>query len=182
MVGSMNAGAAHLAPRELGRFQPGDHLRVRRPAGYFHHGVYVNDERVIQFGGRICDKPRATIGAVTLNGFESGGIAERVRHGHTGFLWLRLPDALPAEDVVRRAEWLLQDHPPKRYNLVGDNCEHAANWCATLGYFESHQSRAAFLFAGVAVGAGTLWYGASPSWRRFAIAAAAAVSSCAVVL
>jgi hypothetical protein len=27
------------------RFQQGDHLRVRRRLGYFHHGIYVDDER-----------------------------------------------------------------------------------------------------------------------------------------
>ncbi|MGP8161593.1 MAG: lecithin retinol acyltransferase family protein [Candidatus Dormibacteria bacterium] len=33
-------------------FLPGDHLRVRR-LGYFHHGIYVGDGRVVQVGGRI---------------------------------------------------------------------------------------------------------------------------------
>lgn len=32
------------------RFSLGDHLRVWR--GYFwHHGIYVGDDRVVQFGG-----------------------------------------------------------------------------------------------------------------------------------
>lgn len=45
------------APYSKERFKPGDHLAVSRWL-YQHHGVYVGDERVVQFGGRILDKPR----------------------------------------------------------------------------------------------------------------------------
>jgi lecithin:retinol acyltransferase len=31
---------------------PGDHLRVWRGL-YYHHGIYVGDDQVVQFGGRI---------------------------------------------------------------------------------------------------------------------------------
>jgi len=47
-------------------FTPGDHLQVRRKLGYNHHGIYINDDRVIQFGGGIFDKPHAAIEAVPL--------------------------------------------------------------------------------------------------------------------
>ena len=36
-----------------GRFRSGDHLKVRRPRGYDHHGIYISDDRVIQFGSGI---------------------------------------------------------------------------------------------------------------------------------
>ncbi len=35
--------------------QPGDELRVDRGA-YHHHALYVGDNIVVQFGGRIKDK------------------------------------------------------------------------------------------------------------------------------
>ncbi|MGA2165886.1 MAG: lecithin retinol acyltransferase family protein [Solirubrobacteraceae bacterium] len=41
------------------KFATGDHLRVWRPlgpVGYYHHGIYIDDARVVQFGGRIGDK------------------------------------------------------------------------------------------------------------------------------
>ena len=57
-----------------------------------------------------------------------------------------LPDALPRDEIVARAEWLIGKCPKDRYNLVGSNCEHVANWCVTGGYFESLQARRLFMF------------------------------------
>ena len=129
------------------RFAPGTHIRVRRRLGYFHHGIYESDDEVIQFGGRILEKPTATVGVVSLGDFENGGDAEAVEHGREdSFLralilprppWL--PEADAPEVVIRRARWLVANHPPRRYHLVGYNCEHAANFCATGWYTESHQ-------------------------------------------
>lgn len=34
---------SHSRDMEHGRFEPGDHLRVRRPLGYWHHGIYVSE-------------------------------------------------------------------------------------------------------------------------------------------
>ncbi|MBS1895443.1 MAG: lecithin retinol acyltransferase family protein [Actinobacteria bacterium] len=72
----------------------GDHLRVRRPLGYSHHGIYVGDDRVIQFGGGTRDKPGATIGADSLTEFRNGGEARVVVHdGHpTAMGQLAIPD------------------------------------------------------------------------------------------
>lgn len=44
---------------------------------------------------------------------------------------------------MRRAEWLLANHPSGWYNLIGWNCEHAANWCVNE-FTESLQVRKAF--------------------------------------
>lgn len=42
------------------RFAMGDHLRVWRPLwwpmGYYHHGIYIGHDRVVQFGGSVFDK------------------------------------------------------------------------------------------------------------------------------
>lgn len=128
-----------------GRFEPGSHLRVRRRWGYIHHGIYVHDDRVIQFGGRITDKPQATISAVSLAEFEGDGVAEAVIHGgHRGWFPLlpALPEAQAANRVIAQAEWLVANYSPGKYHLVGNNCENIANWCAAGWYPESHQVRA----------------------------------------
>lgn len=127
-------------------FDRGDHIRVWRGVGYLgyhHHGIYVSDERVIQFGGRVSDKRRATIEAVSLTQFESGGRTGVVQHG--GRTWWGAPrfEAIPKEQAVERAEWLLANHPKGLYNLFGYNCEQAATFCATNSY-ESYQVRGFF--------------------------------------
>ncbi|MEY9861548.1 hypothetical protein ABH935_007189 [Catenulispora sp. GAS73] len=131
-----------LSSASSGRFEPGDHLAVRR-IGYMHHGVYISDDRVIQFGGRILDKPNATIGAVTLAEFERDGTARVVEHGKPERFVQQLPEAASSEAIIEAAEWLLANHEPRRnrYNLIGNNCEHMANFCVAGGYTESHQVR-----------------------------------------
>ncbi len=113
-----------------------DHVCVRRQWGYDHHGIYVDDDHIIQFGGRICYKFRANIEAVSLEKFEDGGAAEVVPHGvrrggfdgFHGSVLGSLP-ADPPERVVERAEWLHEHHPAGRYDPMGWNWEHAANFC-----------------------------------------------------
>lgn len=128
------------------RFTMGDHLRVWRPlglVGYYHHGIYIDNDRVVQFGGNIFDKPHATIGAVPLSTFERCRTAHVVRHG--GRTWWGAPrfEAIPRKMTVRRAERLAQVHPGGLYGLFGYNCEHAANFCSTNSY-ESYQVRGYF--------------------------------------
>jgi Lecithin retinol acyltransferase len=66
------------------RSQPGAHLQVWRRRLYHHHGIYVSDDRVIQFGSGITllDKSQTSVNAVSLEEFERGGTAQRVRHGY----------------------------------------------------------------------------------------------------
>src|SRR5947207_9494010 len=111
----MESNSDPSEPCRSDRFQPGSHIRVRRPSGYRHHGIYISDDRVIQFGGRISDKPGATIVAVSLAQFEEGGVAEYVQHGRHDRFRLWLPHAQPGQKVIERAEWLLANHPPGRY-------------------------------------------------------------------
>jgi hypothetical protein len=128
----------------MARFERGDHLRVLRWGVYWHHGVYVSDNRVIEFGGGIKDKSQAAIRPVSLDQFERHGrdTAEVVRHPRPFMLGLGDggPEALPADEIVARAEWLIDMCTPGRYNLVGSNCEHLASWSVT-NYFESLQIR-----------------------------------------
>jgi Lecithin retinol acyltransferase len=128
-----------------GRFKPGDHLRVRRPQFYYHHGIYVSDDRVIQLGRGIFDKPRAAIEAVSLEAFEAGTAAEVVRHGYATWYMVWHPPADEPWKVAARAEFLLKLEPKLKYNLIGHNCEHIANMCVSGGWTESYQARSFFL-------------------------------------
>jgi Lecithin retinol acyltransferase len=153
------------------RFKRGDHLRVTRRCGYRHHGIYVNGDRVIQFGGRTSDKPGANIEAVSLKDFADSGQVEIVKHPKDGgWFGQWLPEADHPGRIVRRAEWLLEHHPAGRYNVIGWNCEHAANFCVNE-FTESLQARRFFLL-NAAVGAAVAVYvslrsrqGRPVSWR-----------------
>jgi hypothetical protein len=150
-------------------FRSGDHLRVHRGL-YWHHGIYVGDDRVIEFGGGSrFRKWEIGIREIELKDFVRIGRVEVVRHPAELLpgLGIRLPKALPAEQVVHRAQWLEQQPLPVGYNLVGSNCEHIANWCVTGGYFESLQVRRAFRITAFIVGPGLLLvYRYVPALRR----------------
>jgi lecithin:retinol acyltransferase len=149
------------------RFTAGDHLRVWRPLGpigYYHHGIYINDGRVVQFGGRIGDKPHATVGAVPLSRFKNGGTAKLVPHGGRTWWGALRYEAIPREATVRRAERLLAAHPEGLYDLFGYNCEQAANFCSTNSY-ESYQVRGYFALRSL-VGIPVALYVAARHHRR----------------
>ena len=126
-----------------GRFRPGDHLHVRRRLGYYHHGIYISDERVIQFGGGVTlqNKAATAMDAVSLAEFEDGATAEVVRHGYESWFTGHHPAADEGWKAIARAEFLLKLQPRLPYNLVGHNCEIIANMCASGSWTESYQVR-----------------------------------------
>jgi Lecithin retinol acyltransferase len=129
-----------------GRFRPGDHLRVRRPLGYNHHGIYVSDDRVIQFNSwtRLTGKNSTGIDAVPLDDFENGGTAKVVRHGTPRLITGYDPPADGAWKIVERAEFLLKLQRRVPYHLIGHNCGHIANMCVAGTWIESYQIRIFF--------------------------------------
>jgi hypothetical protein len=129
-----------------GRFQPGDPLQVQRPALYFHHGIYVSDDRVIQFGSgvNLANKRIVGINAVPLKDFEQGGTATVVRHGYESWFSGWHPPADEPWKIIERAEFLLKLQPRLPYNLIGHNCEIIANMCVSGGWTESYQARKYF--------------------------------------
>jgi hypothetical protein len=117
----------------------GDHIRVKRLL-YWHHGIYVSDDRVIEFGSGVGDKRHATVGVTALSGFARGSLVEVVFHnGGAGPFGAAGPPDFRV-DIVHRAEWLLKNHPTGRYHLIGWNCEHVATFCVN-GWMESPQVR-----------------------------------------
>lgn len=117
---------------------------VRRRGLYHHHGIYVSDDRVIQFGSGITllNKSRTSVNAVSLEEFERAGAAQRVRHGYES--WFGTGYHPPADErwkVIERAEFMLKLQPKLPYNLIGHNCEHVANICVSQYWGESYQTR-----------------------------------------
>ena len=128
------------SPIKEGPLRPGDHLRVRRPAGYYHHGIYTGEGTVVQFGGRVLDKRSAKIEEVPLSCFTGGGIPQKVDHSQLKWPvagW-KLPPALPPDRIIARARCLATLNIAGAYNLFGNNCETVALWCV-CGFGESLQ-------------------------------------------
>ena len=130
--------------------QPGDELRVDR-GFYHHHGCYVRDGVVVQFGGRIKDKPHASIHYASLTEFTKGVQVKVVEH-----------DELDRVTAVRRAQWLVENPPPATYHLLGYNCEHVARWCAT-GKVECSQTKE-LLTVNSFVGGAVVLFVQHPNW------------------
>lgn len=74
----------------MGNFKRCDHIRARRFRLYWHHGIYLDDARVIEFGGgSLVDKYRAMIRPVTLRDFERGALASKVCYPRRALFGLR---------------------------------------------------------------------------------------------
>ncbi|HTV11395.1 MAG TPA: lecithin retinol acyltransferase family protein [Acidimicrobiales bacterium] len=143
----MSWSSGHVS--ELTPLAPGRHIRVRRQLRlvglpYWHHGIGLDDSRIIEFGGgNLWNKAQTQIREVSPSRFAQGGSVEVVRHPIKWF-GLTYSPLLPPEQVVDRAEWLLHNQPPT-YRLGYRNCESIALWCAT-GDFESFQVKAFMLW------------------------------------
>ncbi len=168
-----------------GRFHSGDHLQVQRPSLYYHHGIYISDDRVIQFGNGVSlvNKRGVGINAVALKDFEQGGTAAVVRHGYYSLFTGWHPPADESWKIVERAEFLLELQPRLPYNLVGHNCEIIANMCVSGGWTESYQARRYFGVRAYMDAALMFWIGSRsraklplPKWV-FPLVVAGAVTS-----
>ena len=89
--------------------QYGNHIKVCRGI-YYHHGIYVGNGQVIHYKSH-------GIVMTSLEEFSEGADIEVVYHTNQNF----------AETVNRAYERLGEN----LYNLVVNNCESFANWCAT---------------------------------------------------
>ncbi|HEX9032739.1 MAG TPA: lecithin retinol acyltransferase family protein [Streptosporangiaceae bacterium] len=171
------------------RFAPGDHLQVQRPRRYFHHGIYVSDDRVIQFGSGVTLRNKGDVGidAVPLKDFEQGGTAKVVRHGYESWFTGHHPAADEGWKAVARAEFLLKLQPKLPYHLIGHNCEIVANMCVSGSWTESYQVRRFFGARAYMDGAFLIWLASRsrtnkplPKWM-LVLAAAIVVASLAAI-
>lgn len=116
----------------LREFESGDHIRVRRLHLYWHHGIYVGKDEVVEFGGgNLAEKYKARLRRVRLQDFERGSGATILTYPRPLFFGLRhVGEALPRDEIVRRAEYLCGCETKGLYNLLGSNCEALSEWCA----------------------------------------------------
>lgn len=94
----------------------GDHLITPRTC-YFHHGIYVGNERVVHYSGLSKGLNLGTVEDVTLNEFRQNRNFQVKPHPNCTF---------SPQVIVQRAKSRLSE---KEYNLVFNNCEHFVNWC-----------------------------------------------------
>ncbi len=94
----------------------GDHLVTPR-LGFTHHGIYVGDQRVIQYAGFIGGLSKKPVSITSLERFDNG----------FGF-WVEEPSvrSFSPEESVERAFSRLGEN---EYNIIFNNCEHFVNWC-----------------------------------------------------
>lgn len=101
----------------------GDHIRVNR-GFYLHHGIYLDDENVVQFGteaGVEISASNARVMIVSLKDFLKGGTLEVREYSIEEEKKKRKPT-----DIVNYA---LAHIGEAGYDLISNNCEHFANRC-----------------------------------------------------
>lgn len=94
----------------------GAHIMTPRRA-YMHHGIYVGEGRVVQYGGLSGGLRRGPVEEVSLSQFARGREI-RVRSEETSHF--------NREDVIQRARLRLGED---RYHPLKNNCEHFCEWC-----------------------------------------------------
>jgi hypothetical protein len=85
--------------------------------GFAHHGIYVGDGQVIQYGALMFNLIRKPVEEVSMAQFASGRAVFVVQHAE---------HCMSAVEIVQRARSRLGE---KHYRLFTNNCEHFAEWC-----------------------------------------------------
>ncbi len=105
--------------KEIAKF--GDHIRVMTDTGYYHHGIYIDDNSVIHFstkdGFSILSKD-LEITSTNIDIFTLGREIE-VKKYNKRYL---------TEKSVEIAKSMLGN---RDYDLVFNNCEHFVTFCIT---------------------------------------------------
>ncbi|HTV98332.1 MAG TPA: lecithin retinol acyltransferase family protein [Steroidobacteraceae bacterium] len=103
----------------------GAHMVTPR-RGYTHHGIYVGEGRVVQYGGLSWGLRRGPVEEVPLSQFSQGRP-----------IWVRIVGSpwFDPREVVRRARQRLGED---RYSVLTNNCEHFCEWCVR-GQHRSYQ-------------------------------------------
>jgi hypothetical protein len=94
----------------------GSHLVTPR-MGYFHHGIYVGDEKVVHYSGLADGMNRGPVEEVTLAAFSTG-------KGYTVKEY-ETPKFSGLEIAARARSRIGED----LYCVFSNNCEHFCEWC-----------------------------------------------------
>lgn len=103
----------------------GAHLLTPRRA-YMHHGIYVGQGQVVQYGGLCAGLRRGPVEEVAVSRFSQG---------RPIYVCLEDSRRFDRNEVVRRARSRLGEN---RYKLLTNNCEHFCEWCVH-GVHRSYQ-------------------------------------------
>ncbi|MDU6113922.1 MAG: lecithin retinol acyltransferase family protein [Paeniclostridium sordellii] len=96
---------------------------------YKHFGIYINDDCVIHYDGKLDDRFLRNM-CIRQTGMD------RFLAGKDNFKILNLSkNPIPPHEVVNRAKNHLNE---RNFNLILNNCEHFAYWCKT-GSKKSYQ-------------------------------------------
>ncbi|CEQ03861.1 NC domain [[Clostridium] sordellii] len=96
---------------------------------YKHFGIYINDDCVIHYDGKLDDRFLRNM-CVRQTGMD------RFLAGKDNFKILNLSkNPIPPHEVVNHAKSHLNE---RNFNLILNNCEHFAYWCKT-GSKKSYQ-------------------------------------------
>ena len=96
---------------------------------YKHFGIYINDDCVIHYDGKLDDIFLRNM-CIRQTGMD------RFLAGKDNFKILNLSkNPIPPHEVVNRAKNHLNE---RNFNLILNNCEHFAYWCKT-GLKKSYQ-------------------------------------------
>lgn len=96
---------------------------------YKHFGIYINDDCVIHYDGKLDDR-------FLRNMCVRQTRMDRFLAGKDNFKILNLSkNPIPPHEVVNRAKSHLNE---RNFNLILNNCEHFAYWCKT-GLKKSYQ-------------------------------------------
>ena len=101
----------------------GDHIRVKSNQLY-HHGIYLGDEEVIQFGGpfdMFQDAKSIVVEKVKIEEFLNGGFLEVKEFDRKEKKIKRTP-----EEIIDIALSMIGIGG---YDLLRNNCEHFVNYC-----------------------------------------------------
>ena len=101
----------------------GDHIRVKSNQLY-HHGIYLGDEEVIQFGGpfdMFQDAKSIVVEKVKIEEFLNGGFLEVKEFDKKEKKIKRTP-----EEIIDIALSMIGTGG---YDLLRNNCEHFVNYC-----------------------------------------------------
>ena len=104
----------------------GDQIRVSRGL-YCHHGIYVNDDEVIQYAsptGSEVSPATALIISTSLKDFLKGGVLEVRKYNSD-----ELSEVRSKDEIVRFAKSKLGTGLGE-YDIISNNCEHFSNLCA----------------------------------------------------
>jgi hypothetical protein len=105
---------------------------------YDHHGIYVENEKVIHFWGMSTSLSKGPLQETSLDEFRAGQPYTVLRHLNPKF---------SGGQAAQRAREALGK--PSHYNLIFNNCEHFVNWCIEGDAVSFQVERLAVVIAGL---------------------------------